>query len=326
MKKRIAACLGTALGLVVTPARGEIADRVAAVVNGEVILSSEVDEALTQVGPLPTAAEDLRSLRQEAVDTLIGRRLVNQEMERSDTQVTEADLQRIVSSIAKANRMTEDQLRDAVEREGYTWQQFLDDQRERQRYAMFLRSEIGSRITVPEDEIRALYDKKAAEAPQDPRLHLWMILLPVDATTGESSALAQARELKARIEGGTPFADVARSHSKLPNAASGGDSGFVSLVDLNPTFRDVIRGLPESGGVAEPFATPQGVWMLAVSERRQSAVAPYEELKPALYEELIQERQEAALSAWVVEARRDAFVQVLWPASETSSSPAPTAP
>ncbi len=301
----------------VSEAKGEVVERVAAVVGEDLILLSEVQDAEAEVRQPDMGAEDLKILREEVVERLIGMKLMEQAMNRANIQVSEADLQRNLAFIQKRNGMTEAQLRAAVEAQGFTWDQFIKDQREDLRSQTFIRSEVMSRVDISDADLRSAYVRKTADAPADPQVHLFMALLrdEPDAPGGRQSTLARAAQLRAEVAGGKPFAEVARASSVLPNAAAGGDSGWVRLADLNPDFRSAVDALPSEGGLTPPLDSPQGVWLLAVTERRSSGVGTFEEMKNDIADELYRERQEKALQQWVEQARRESHVEIHLPSA-----------
>lgn len=307
-------------------ASAEVVDRVAAVVNDEVILLSEVAEAEAQFRQLGGAPE-VPDLRNQVVDQLVGRKLMEQAMDVAGLKVDEPELQRYLGMIEKQYGLSEEQLRAEVERNGATWEEFLADKRQEIRYDKFLQMEIRQRMQIEETDLRSAYNQRAAAAPKDPRVHLWMALIrhAEGDDASREATMAKARDLADAIRAGRSFAEVAAAESALPNAAQGGDSGFVRLEDLNSEFRQVLEGLPPEGGVAEPVVTSQGVWLLAVSERREAGVPPFEEMRQQLWRELAQEREERAIERWVEQRRRESHVEVLLPRMAVAS-PAPATP
>ena len=56
------------------------------------------------------------------------------------------------------------------------------------------------------------------------------------ATRSKEEAASQIADLKARIEGGADFADIAREHSDCPSGAQGGDLGTFGRGKMVPEF------------------------------------------------------------------------------------------
>ena len=73
-------------------------------------------------------------------------------------------------------------------------------------------------------------------------------------------------ELKQEIENGADFADVAKSHSKCPSGASGGDLGEFSPGQMVPEFDQVVFK-EELGKVHGPIKTQFGYHLIEITSR-----------------------------------------------------------
>lgn len=81
-----------------------------------------------------------------------------------------------------------------------------------------------------------------------------------------------AREAKARIDGGESFADVVADSSTDPNArASGGDLGWQARGGLSPQIARVAFDRLEPGEVSEPYFTAEETFLLIMVADRAEA-------------------------------------------------------
>ena len=77
---------------------------------------------------------------------------------------------------------------------------------------------------------------------------------------------AKCNELKAEIEGGRDFAEVAREHSSCPSGKQGGELGTFGPGQMVPEFdKAVFEG--DVGKVQGPVKTQFGYHLLEVTER-----------------------------------------------------------
>lgn len=106
-----------------------------------------------------------------------------------------------------------------------------------------------------------------------------------------------ARKVEAGLRRGAVFADLARKMSKGPNAAKGGDLGWVTSKALLPVVSDKVGKL-KTGAVSAPIRTASGWHVLRVDGVRK--------LKKPAFESVRQ-----ALKAMVVRQRARAFVRKL---------------
>lgn len=76
----------------------------------------------------------------------------------------------------------------------------------------------------------------------------------------------KCNELKAQIEGGADFAEVAKQHSSCPSGQSGGDLGEFSPGQMVKEFNDVVFG-GEVGVIHGPVKTQFGYHLIDITKR-----------------------------------------------------------
>jgi hypothetical protein len=90
-------------------------------------------------------------------------------------------------------------------------------------------------------------------------------------------------ELKAQIEGGAAFADVAKANSKDGSAASGGDLGWFGTGAMVKPFEDAVVAAPV-GTVVGPVKTDFGYHLILVTNRKAGEPVQFEVVKGAVLE------------------------------------------
>lgn len=81
------------------------------------------------------------------------------------------------------------------------------------------------------------------------------------ATRSKEEALKLIGELKAQVDGGADFADLARQHSDCPSKAKGGDLGTFGRKQMVREFEEVAFALPV-GGTSDVVETPFGYHLI----------------------------------------------------------------
>ena len=76
----------------------------------------------------------------------------------------------------------------------------------------------------------------------------------------------KCNELKAEIEGGTPFEEVAKNNSNCPSSAQGGDLGEFGPGQMVPEFDKVVFS-GDVGVLYGPVKTQFGYHLLEVTNR-----------------------------------------------------------
>ncbi|GGZ52095.1 chaperone SurA [Lysobacter xinjiangensis] len=253
-------------------------DRIAAVVNEDVVLRSELDRAVANIraqyadraGQLPP--DDV--LERQVLERLVLTKLQVARAQETGIRVNDEELDQAIAAIAQQNGATVAQLRQRVTSDGSTFDEFRASIREemllqrlRQRFAQ-------GRINVSEAEIEAAMAATAATGQQFHLAHI-LVALPEGATP-EQIATAQKKieGVKALIDKGEmDFAAAAVRYSDSPNALEGGDLGWRSSDEIPSAFARLVQNM-QPGQVTDPIRGPSGFQLLRVVEVRDASQAP----------------------------------------------------
>lgn len=105
----------------------------------------------------------------------------------------------------------------------------------------------------------------------------------------------QALELKAMLDDGADFAELAREHSMDGAAAGGGSLGWFGLGAMIPEFEEAVQAL-EIGDYMGPLETRFGWHLVLLNDTRMSSAPPLEEVREALEQNIQREAAQAELN------------------------------
>lgn len=228
---------------------------VAASVDGEPILASEVDRALAEVTRgRDVDPETLENLRRETLQKLIDQRLVVRWMTRTKQGVSDREvdlaIDRLTKQLAKREqtldahlrqlRMTKPELRRTLQwRLG--WQRVLD------RYLT--------------DKNLESYFTRNQRHFDGTRFRVAHILLKIDGD--EQKVMQRAKQIRKEIVADEiTFEDAARQHSAAPTAADGGSIGFITRHDTMPEAFSRVAFSLKKDEVSEPVLSPFGLHLI----------------------------------------------------------------
>jgi len=251
-------------------------ERIAAVVDEDVILQSELDRAvaniLAQYADRRHQLPPRQVLERQVLERLILMKLQTARAAETGVRVGDAEVDAAISAIAQQNNLSPDQLRQQLAREGMSIEDFrasLRDeiliQRLRQRFAQ-------SRISVSDPEVDAALAARAGAA-QYQLAHI-LVALPEGATP-EQIAIGQQKidGIKSLLDRGEmDFAAAAVRYSDSPNALEGGNLGWRTLDEVPVAFANAIRSM-SPGEVIGPIRGPSGFQLLQLVDVRESAGA-----------------------------------------------------
>jgi peptidyl-prolyl cis-trans isomerase SurA len=259
-------------------AQERMLDGIAAVVNDEVVLRSDVEEQLylflmrSQMTPDSTVAD---TLRQQILDQLIEEKLVVAEAKRQGVTVTDAEVNKQVDRAleeAKARMGNPEAFAEQLRRENLTEEKLREKYRTELRRQMLAERLVQKQITrkaPTQTEAEAYFAAHRDKFPKVPaEVRVSLIQMPVEPDSlAAGRARTRALEARKRIVGGEKFAKVAAEVSDdATSARSGGDLGFFVRGQMAPAFDQAAFSLP-IGKLSEPLLTEYGWHLLEVIER-----------------------------------------------------------
>jgi peptidyl-prolyl cis-trans isomerase SurA len=305
-----------------TPGPRLTVNRVAALVNGDVITMRELertggsalqDANLMAPGPERdrARAEALRA----ALDLLIADRLFAQQVTKLGLQVSDAQVDAQIDAIREQNHFDDEQLDEALENQGMSRETFRKRIRDQlQNYAV-LSSKLGGRVKVTEQELENYYRSHPQEFQGDDEVRLRHIFLPFPPGAGPADVQrvqAAGEQLLRRLEQGADFAQLAREVSKSPSAQGGGDLGWLKRGSVQKALEDAAFAL-KPGQISGLVRAGNGLHILQVVERRRSAGRAFADVKELIRDRLVDEQADSYRTQYVAELRRDAVIEIRVP-------------
>ncbi len=301
------------------PATAATVDRIAAVVDDEVITLSEVYDLggpyMEQAcpGQVPQCVSAAES---EVLDSLIRRSLIRQELSGLGLQVTASDVDAAIDRTVREYQL-EDRaaLRAEVERAGKGWDTYREELFEFLRTQNFQGRVLAPRVSITDDELRDLYTRQARrEVKQEVVLKALGILIPdgiADEELGEM--VDQAKALVAAINAGAiPWAEAARDYDGADLGSALGGKPFKKGVLVEALDEAVFSPEVVPGTVVGPVPVGSVLAIVRLEDRRtaEGDVLPFEEVKEELRNQMFQEKLQEAEEEWYQRARRQASIMV----------------
>ncbi len=245
-------------------ARGVPLDRIAAVANDGVVLTSEVDDELAQVtanakqqkAELPS--EDV--LRHQVLDQLIVQELEMQEAIHDGIKVSDQQLNDALQEIAQRNKMTLSQLPDALAAQGIDYTSYRDAIRRSIMFQLLRQRDVLQHISVTSREIDQYLANQAKHPSESSEYNLSHILVAVPENASPAQleqAEQRAQEVYQRAKSGEDFAKLAITYSNSDTALQGGTLGWRKGTELPTFLSDAILKL-KPGEVSAPIRAPNG--------------------------------------------------------------------
>lgn len=261
-------------------------DGVVAVIGNEIILQSELDaySLLRMEGMgIKKDSSDIYQLRKNFLNELIdGKVLLAYAKKDSTINVTEPEVDQMlnnhISMLLKQNNLTLDQLDAELQRQqGLTLSKFKSQARKaikEQLYKQKIQQSYLSFIKVNRKDVESFYKQYVDSLPKaGESVLLSRISMKVASSNSKrQAAYEKIRKVKQKLDKGEDFAELAKKHSESPEAAQGGDLGFVAKGSLSElVFEEKAFNLAQ-GQISEPFETRLGFHIINVLDKNDQKV------------------------------------------------------
>jgi peptidyl-prolyl cis-trans isomerase SurA len=240
-----------------------------AIVNGEVITQTDVDQrlallAIANEGKLPT--DQMEALRQQVLRNLIDESLQIQAAKAAEIKVTDKDIDRTLERVAGNVKMTPAQLGDYLKNNNSSVRSLRRQIEGEIAWRRLQQQKIESSVNVGDEEVKAVLERlNAAKGTQEYKVG--EIFLSASPATMQQ-AMANAGKIIEQLRQGASFAGYARQYSEASTAAVGGDLGWVRPEQLPDQLSNVLRQM-NTGQVSAPIPVPGGVSIIAVLDSRK---------------------------------------------------------
>jgi len=250
-------------------------DRVVAVVNDEIVMLSEWDEAYDAVLKTMPPGESrdpgkMTELRQRLLENLIRDRLVSQEADKQKVTVKDEQVESAVKDLRDRNfGGNAVAFEQALRQEHLLLDDLKDRLRSQLKQQVLVQKEVQSKIAVSDAEVEEYFKAHAPELaePEERRARHILFAVPERAKPSEAAKVeARARATRLEIAGGASFEDKAKEISDdAATKERGGDLGWIKKGELVSALEDALFSL-KPGEFSAVLRAPTGYEILKLDE------------------------------------------------------------
>ncbi len=268
--------LGLLLALILLPCAqaATVLDRIAVIVNDDVITEQELEQRLEvikkQLRAQRATLPPTRVLRKQVLEREIIKQIQLQLAKSTGIMVDDNALNATIENIARQNGLDLAQFREVLERDGFDFASFREDIRNEMIIARLQQREVSNRVTVTEQEIDNFLRTQAAQGHADDEYLISHILISVpEAASPEQirQAREKAERVLAELKAGADFAQMAISVSDSQQALDGGSLGWRKSGQLPTLFASEAMRL-HPGELGDIIRSPSGFHIIKLMDKR----------------------------------------------------------
>ena len=298
----------------------QLVDRVAAVVNKEIITQSELDmlfrpiyEQIKKAYQGADLQRELESLRLKLLNQLIEDRLVAQEAQKLGIVISDEELGEEMEQFKK-QFPNEAAFQKELEASGVSRSDIEKRFRERLSISKLHQAIIRGKVVVSPSEAEQYYKDHLKEFFQKEQIELWCITLKkgdeaVKKGTMDEGVKRKAGELIAELKRGKNFEELAEKNSEDASAMQKGYLGFIPRGSLVADLDKVLFTLPENS-VSDVLETEQAYHIFKVGKKNPSLNKTFEEVRDQINDMLFRKKAHEHFVIWMDELKKKSFISI----------------
>lgn len=254
-------------------AQPQTLDRIVAVVNEGVITQHQLDartrSATAQLHRQKVQLPPPDILKRQVLDQMITERAQVQQAKEAGVRIEDNELSQAIDRIAANQKMSSNQLRQVIEKDGMTWTDFREGIRDQMMVARIREREVDAKIVVTPGEVdNFLANQSIGGAGEEVHLAHILIRIPEGASPETLQKLrAKAVAIDEQAKAGKDFAQLAAANSESNDAMQGGDLGFRPIDSLPQVMSSAVANL-KPGQVSDVVRSPSGFHIVKLLGRR----------------------------------------------------------
>jgi peptidyl-prolyl cis-trans isomerase SurA len=202
-----------------------------------------------------------------------------------------------------------EELEKAVSSQGVNWEDFKNNIRNTLLTQKVISNEVGSHITIGDDEVAKYYEAHKSEFIRPEQVALREIEVSTEGKKPEElpELRKKAETTLKRIKDGEDFGEMAKRFSDGSTAKQGGYLGIYKRGELSKELEDVVFKMKKNE-LTDIMETKQGFLILQVLEHYDEGEQSLAKVKNEIMDKLYSERMEPALREYLKTLREQSYV------------------
>ncbi|MBV9273514.1 MAG: peptidylprolyl isomerase [Verrucomicrobia bacterium] len=297
----------------------QVIDGIAAVVNGDVITFSQVQEvagpeeqSLRQQYTGQELIDKVKETRLAVLNDLINRQLILQEFKKKDYHLPDYVVEEQVQDIIKDDFGGDRQaFIRTLSAQGYSMNRFRDMQKDKITVQVMRQNMVKGNFTASPEGVDAYYNANKQEFATPAQIKLRMIVLNSDPLVTDSAKTTRqmADEIRDKATHGGDFGTLAKTYSMDGTAENGGDWGWVDEKTLNQDLTKAAFSLSKNQ-VSPVVQIGDSFYLLYCEDKKDPTITPLNEVRDTIAKKLSQIERQKATQRWIDGLREKAYIKV----------------
>lgn len=276
-------------------------DRIIAVVNDEIITSSELKTADTKV------------FQSTSLSFLIEKTLQLQAAKKKGVSVTNTEVDEALKDIRKMNNFnSEEEMKNALLKEGISIEDYKREITEQLIILKVVNREVKSKISVSDKDVENYYQSHKDNFKLQESIRIGYINVPVKSSYSEDDiqkALRKITGIREDLNNNVSISELKRRYSDTRDINFVSDLGFIKKGDLMPELEIPAFSLKE-GEISDVIETTTGYYIIKKIEVKKTEYKTIDEVKDNIRDAVFQEKSESAYKDWLYNLKTSSYINI----------------
>jgi peptidyl-prolyl cis-trans isomerase SurA len=303
-------------GVLPAMAQPQDVDGIMSVVSAKVVTGSEVgdftrpamESLRRQYSPQSEIyLQKLNNALNDSLQQLVERQLILRSFETDGYHLPDSVIDEIVQERIRERFGDRVTFMKSLQAQGLTVEQFRRQVRDQYIESAMRNMNVQREIFISPYKVEQYYRANPDDFRLQEQIKLRMIVLP-KAGPDDTNTLKLAREIRAKIKDGAPFAEMAGIHSQGSQQHQGGDWGWVERSVLRAELADVAFNLPVNA-VSETIDTPDTCYLMLVEDKKSARIRPLADVAVEIERILRIKEQTRLQKQWIDGLKKKTFIR-----------------
>jgi parvulin-like peptidyl-prolyl isomerase len=329
MKKQLTTAVLLMAFSFAVPIRADVLEQVLVKVNGDIITKTQLEQRQVavlrqrlnnQVDPeaLKNDEQLKKMLAEITPELLVGavdELLLIQRGRELGLHLGDEQFRQVVANIRKEQGLEDEaKFQAALKQENMT----MDDLRNQLERQMLIeqvqRQEVGSKLTITEEEARQYYARHPDEFTDAASVTLREIFVEVAGDTKgvnvaqDEQAQKKAADARERLLKGEDFAKVASELSDSPSKTNGGLIGPFNRTDMSPQLQQMVDKM-KPGDITPVIRTPKGYQVFKLESMTTEQLQPFDKVRDLISDKVAAQRTRVEMRKFLARLRDQAIIE-----------------
>ena len=297
--------------------KGEVVDKIVAVVGAGLITQSDLNRVLFPVyGEYrqryqgEELARKMDEARRDILNQMIEEKLIINAANDSDIEVSDQEVDEKIEEV-KQRFNSEEEFIESMNRQNLSIRSLKKDFREEILKSKLIDAEVKGKMNISFKEVNDYYQDHLNDFIEPEKVKAKAILIkPAEDTTEDwEEALAKANEIFSELEGGAGFEDLAKQYSDDVSASRGGDMGFIDRGYMAKEIDEVLFSLTPQE-FSQPVKTKLGYYIFKVEAKEPQTVTSLKEAEIRIKSILFVQKFNERFKKWITGLKQDAYISI----------------